>query len=355
MTRARGIVTELHGRPYPVQWRYQGALDAWTKALGGTETWRQWSAPGTTYCAIKRELMCQFECNSLSRGSGESFASVSETHSLFAVPISVNLKYYLHGGTVIAATPALESLLTHSDIDLSLPMSMVAPPYAAQYVYFGEQASRHLKAPNATLPGHMFDGAYCFLTREVRHDASIRWMLELVFVTKRNGRHNGQITLVGETDRGSASVGEWLGEVLGAAEAALVDECREAMHAAVSYVVKLFLYMGLRQARLVEHDDYADALRRATGLGERKRTMLLKRSMSLYNAIVVGPDTLPSQAAFDVTGISVAPHWRRGHFRMQAHGLGRQERKLIFVAPMLIHADRLQGEQPMPKEYCAHA
>ena len=29
-------------------------------------------------------------------------------------------------------------------------------------------------------------------------------------------------------------------------------------------------------------------------------------------------------------------HWRRGHIRRQAHGLGRAERKLIWIEPMLI-------------------
>jgi hypothetical protein len=30
-------VTTLYGRPYPVQFRNQGAIDAWTRALGKTE------------------------------------------------------------------------------------------------------------------------------------------------------------------------------------------------------------------------------------------------------------------------------------------------------------------------------
>jgi hypothetical protein len=40
---------------------------------------------------------------------------------------------------------------------------------------------------------------------------------------------------------------------------------------------------------------------------------------------------------------------------MQPCGPGWQERKLIFVAPVLIHADRLQDEPPAPKAYCADA
>lgn len=94
---------------------------------------------------------------------------------------------------------------------------------------------------------------------------------------------------------------------------------------------------------------------RAKGLGERKRAKLLKRMESLYDAIVVGPETLPAPATSSGAGSGVAPHWRRGHFRMQPHGPGSQERKLIFVAPVLIHAEQLQGGAPAPKAYCADA
>jgi len=40
---------------------------------------------------------------------------------------------------------------------------------------------------------------------------------------------------------------------------------------------------------------------------------------------------------------------------MQPHGPGWQERKLIFVAPVLIHAEQLQGGALAPKGYCADA
>ena len=48
---------------------------------------------------------------------------------------------------VIETTAALETLLTNSDVDLGLPMSMVVPPYQAQYLRFGEVATRNLKVP----------------------------------------------------------------------------------------------------------------------------------------------------------------------------------------------------------------
>ena len=79
-------VTRLCGRPYPVQFRAQGALDAWTRALGNTGLWSV-------------------------AGSGHA-------------------------------------VLANSDVDLSLPMSLVAPPYRAEYLRFGETTMRYLMVPS---------------------------------------------------------------------------------------------------------------------------------------------------------------------------------------------------------------
>ena len=40
---------------------------------------------------------------------------------------------------------------------------------------------------------------------------------------------------------------------------------------------------------------------------------------------------------------------------MQPCGAGKQQHKLIFVAPVLVHAEQLQGEAPTPKLYRAGA
>lgn len=74
----------------------------------------------------------------------------------------------------------------------------------------------------------------------------------------------------------------------------------------------------------------------------------------MYNSIV-GPEALPLTGVEHGSGPGMGPHWRRRHFRMQPFGPGRQERKLIFVAPIPINADKLNGEDPAPKPYRAHA
>lgn len=347
------FVTKLFDRPYPVQFRNQGAIDAWTRALGKTDVWRRWQDPGTLCWRIRQDLMRQLETmHPCSPAEGRLIAQDCER---LAVEASTNLKYHLSQGTVIEATPALESLLTNSDVDLALPMSLVVPPFSAQYLRFGETAMRYLKVPASPTIERVFDGVFCFLTSHAASSipADKEWTLELVFISKLHDSYGGHISLLGDTDRDTTTVGDWLDEVLGTFTAHSAPELRQTMHAAVSYVVRVFLYMALKQARLTRHCEYDDALRRASGLGARKRAKLIQRSASLYDGIVVGPQSLPQSESVGMAGSSVAPHWRRGHFRLQPCGAGHQQRKLIFVAPVLVHADQLQGETPAPKPYRA--
>jgi hypothetical protein len=39
------------------------------------------------------------------------------------------------------------------------------------------------------------------------------------------------------------------------------------------------------------------------------------------------------------------PHWRRGHWKMHAHGPGRGQRKRIFIPPTLVNRKLLCGEE----------
>ena len=348
-------VGRLYGRPYPAQFRNQGALDAWKQALGSGQEWTRWADPEATCWSIRQEI--QQQINGMRAGKQESMEAAARAQvdaRLQAISISANLKYALQKGAIIEATPALETLLLNSDMDLKLPMKMVAPPYVAQYLRFGPEAARHLKVPDSDLPDRLFDGVFCFFTPPSSRDGDgNKWTLELIFISQRQDCFSGHVSLLGDTERDDKPLGEWLNRVLDTEKGRSIETFYKPMYAAVSYVVKVFLYMALRQARSIEHREYDEAMRRIAGLGAKKRARLLQRAESLYNGIHVGPDDLPQDSAVHAGSSTVAPHWRRGHFRMQPCGHGKLERKLIFVAPMLIHASQLQGDIPAPKPYRA--
>jgi hypothetical protein len=312
----RSRVTTLHGRPFPVQFRNQGAFEAWKQALGTGEEWIHWAHPKTTCWEIRQEILWQLNNIRVYRsGSNAPDEQEQSNARMQAVSISANLRYELQNGTIIEVTPALETLLANSDVDLDLPMNMVVPPYCAQYLRFGALAAQHLNVPNSDLPDRIFDGVFCFFTPPSERTAGGPNMcsLELIFINKRQDRFNGHVALRGETPRDNQSLGDWLDGVLDNFPGQSIDAYYKPMHAAVSYVVKVFLYMALRQARTIVRGDYDEAQKRIGGLGVKKRARLLQRMASLYNGILVGPGNLPPAPTASAGGNAVAPHWRRGH------------------------------------------
>lgn len=356
---AKTPVTRLHGLPFPVQFRNQEAIAAWKNALASapvSETkWKSWALPEQTCHEMRNEIEVQLFLASSSQTPWDNSSKREGVARQLALESSTNILFELHKGTLIESTPALESLLVQSDVDLALPMRMVAPPFSAQYVHFGTHLADQLKVPGQNDPEYVFDGAFCFVAIPPGYDlgnAPIR-NIELIFIGKRRDCVCGYLSLGGFYDRDDASVGDWVQGCLARALGTVKGTDLQHLHAAVSYVVKLFLYLALKGARIVQRAEYGEAQLRLNRIGSKKQAKLGRRMSALYDGIVVGPAALPAHSSSASTGHTMPPHWRRGHFRMQPHGRANQERKLIFVAPLLVHADRLDDETPNPRTYRA--
>lgn len=351
-------IGRMHGLPFPVQFRRQGALDTWRTSMSSTpeglSILQDWGWPERTSHEIRKEIhtYLQFYRN---YADTDPEAPMWQTAARYwSLTCSTNLLFELHSGTVIEATPALETLLAHSDIDLAVPMSMVALPFAAQYLRFGPEATRLLPFPMPARPEIVFDGVFCFLSSPPKNTADNErggW-LELIFIGKGGDRFDGHVSLNGWIDQRYTTINEWVIECM-ANSGVGPSHGPGDMRAFVSYVVKVFLYLTLKDARRVRHSEFSDMQRRIKSVGAKKRGKLVQRMASLYDGIVVGPTALALPPSDAKSTTAVTPHWRRGHFRMQAHGPGNQLRKLIFVAPLLVHAERLSEEMPRPRQYLA--
>jgi hypothetical protein len=177
-------VGRLLGCSYPVQFRNQGAFDAWKQALGSGPEWARWADPAASCGSIRHEIQQQLnDMRAGKHGSLEAEAQAQADARMQAISISAKLKYKLQNGAIVETTPALETLLLNSDTDLDLPMKMVASPYPAQYLKFGQEAARHLAVPDSDLPDRLFDGVFCFFTApsNLHGDATAKWTLELFF------------------------------------------------------------------------------------------------------------------------------------------------------------------------------
>jgi hypothetical protein len=77
-----------------------------------------------------------------------------------------------------------------------------------------------------------------------------------------------------------------------------------------------------------------------------KRIGNMKKSKSeLWTPNIIGRKYATKYDPNAETGTHASPrmHWRRGHFRQQACGIGRLEHKIIWIEPMLVNA-KVAGE-----------
>ncbi|MET3115812.1 hypothetical protein AAKU64_000015 [Undibacterium sp. GrIS 1.8] len=350
------MIRELGDLPYPVEFRNSAALEGWQRILNSNESGKallqRWSKPEFTceagMLAVENFL---FSLISLDRsGDAERWRSIVNG---IAIHISSNLLYARRQGTLIETTAALETLLTHADVDQAFPMGMLALPFAAQYLRFGDQAAHSLPCFFEDAEA-VADGVFCFVsnTQESLDTQISAKQLQLIFVIKRHNRHHGFLRLEHPIESPQMLLSDWVRQLADKEKSIKIVDQKQITDL-VNYVAKVFLYLGLKEARHIQINDYSDAQQRMQGIGPKKQAKLGRKITSLYDRIMVGPQGLIATHQYDVSGHAVAPHWRRGHFRMQTHGVGSKERKLIFVAPVLVRADRLKDEQPSPKAYRA--
>ncbi|KVU66024.1 hypothetical protein WK73_28085 [Burkholderia ubonensis] len=100
--------------------------------------------------------------------------------------------------------------------------------------------------------------------------------------------------------------------------------------------IKVMLYLQTAGAVRIDEMRGDDTMARLARVGNRKVSRIERQLASRYNRIIVGPARIEQHA-----GDEMSPHWRSGHLRMQPHGPQNSLRKLIFIAPTLIRADRL--------------
>jgi hypothetical protein len=122
---------------------------------------------------------------------------------------------------------------------------------------------------------------------------------------------------------------------------------------------KVLVYVGLKNARLVQRPQRSMLLSQARQAKGREKDRLLARAHNVVDYIDVGPEQALPQLEPCANGHSdrsMRPHWRRGHYRPQAFGPGRTERRTVWIEPVLVRADRLAGgdEQPPKPDYIVH-
>jgi hypothetical protein len=353
--RASTLAT-LGDLPYPVEFRNQGALEEWRCLFHthdwGQRLWDQWAKAPATCLDCINELCWQVDQSVEPHARRQRPPGWSDAAFVAAVKWAANIHFERKRGALIETTPALDTLLMHSDIDDTLPMHLFSPPFNAQYLRLHRPAAEQFRTTEDRASQRWIDGIFCFVSRPgaANNPNNFVTVIELVIIYVTHAKGISAQLLRGPLTTPDETVTEWSNAILTPQGGQRTPQ-DDALMKLINNMVKVFLYLGLKDARKELDTEYSAALKRLAAVGPKKQAKLQRHLDSLYDRITVGPASTPTIPPRHGTAGIRAPHWRRGHFRAQPCGPARISRKLIFVAPILIHADRLGGPVRPPKVY----
>lgn len=258
------------------------------------------------------------------------------------------LRWRTQGRHLFQTTDALDQMLASTDMGEGIPAHWIRAPYAIQYLQCTESLSSPLQLWHAQSGEHRLEGGYILtgVVPEPLPEAGQRY-LEMVLTGSPLGKRNNtddctsSITLVVPDE--DATMLEVLEHSLAKNDErkGASEEEKRYLRPAIFHMAKILLYLNSNQVLRSEVPERSLMEARLKGLkGGGKRAKLLRQLPRAYDRIIIGPKTRPSPSSGSgETGRRLPAHWRRGHFRHQPFGEGRAQHRLIWIAPLLVHAD----------------
>jgi hypothetical protein len=323
--------------PIPVRYRASGVIESWTIArrLGGANGAKLSAAladPNRPVMQLQNELD-GFVTHCLGEAPfREDERELTELYTQSAI----SQAFWLRKGVLYEPTSALHRLLEASDIASDVPLSLLRLPAPAICIV-PEPAlrDRHdgfeaIMVFEHASPDGWNENSRCLTFCVWPHENSPKLSLPVTFFSV-------------EADGNHISIERIITEL--SAQQCLDEFSMDSWRRVLDYAVKVLLYLSLDVAPVIHERPYSTTPRKPAALGKRKRLEQFEAMEGLYDRYVVGPAVLPEQSEPGASGEGLdrdmRAHWRRGHFRMQAHGPAAAQRKLIFIMPVLVRADRL--------------
>jgi hypothetical protein len=241
--------------------------------------------------------------------------------------------YQVRPHVVIEPTAALQTWLAQTDIGNDVPVSLFQLPESAVYLRFGPEMARVVDPSLWSGIDRPFttSGVYIF---ETMVDGRRDLVFVAVGVTPDHDQELPHLLQVSFTDMNDSLI-EHVGRVKHS-----LPNAKSSAVPLVQMCAKVLLYMQTAGAVRIDELRQHDITSQLARAGKGKRSKLERRLASRYNRIIVGPSEL-----IQIFANEVAPHWRRGHLRMQAHGPKFSLRKLLFIAPTLVRTDKLHANE----------
>jgi hypothetical protein len=332
--------------PVPVRFRASGALRAWLAvfdALPDTgDARRALADPATSPESARGRLIVGLEAH-IRISARDQEVTVPLVRTLLTLSSDL-LAFWLRSGALYEPTLPLGGLLGGIDMSQELPMQLLQPPTRALCIVPPWQ-QQHQCANASAILLFTHDAAsvqapattaFTFLVIRPSADGLMADQLTLP-VKDENATLAATLARAAQATRQDPTSVELAGED--------VDSLVAEWKVVLDYTVKVLLYLNLENAAVRAYQPHTVAPKEWPGLGRRKREAHLAEIEQLYDRYIIGPTSVAEWAGEHAGEVGahgqLSAHWRRGHFRLQVHGPHSALRKVMFIMPTIVRADRL--------------
>lgn len=337
----------LRHLPVPVRFRASGAVRAWLAVFdllpSTMAAHRAIADPAVAPRSACHELMAALDPH-IGIPMRQSQMVVPMVQMLLRTSCDM-LAFWLRPSAIYEPTLPLGGLLGGIDMSQDLPVQLLQPPNRTLCIIPAWQ-QRHLCANASAIMVFTHDAA------AVQSPAT-RTLTVLALRPSADGYDTDELVLPVKSETAT------LAATLARATAATrldpnatglngedLDSVEANWTSVLDYTVKVLLYLNLDDAKLHRTLAYTDAQKEWPGLGRRKRELKTAEVEQLYDRYIVGPTSVAEWAGEHARQLGahgqLSAHWRRGHLRLQAHGPQASLRKLMFIMPTIVRADRLE-------------
>lgn len=280
----------------------------------------------------------------------------TEMGSAFATIIY--LRQLLHPQPQFLIEDELLQLLEQTDIADDIPISMLQLPYPRCYIEFGRSRTTAERVPNVETGLHVLEGVYVESGEHHTHGPGVY----AIFTGSPLGRDHAlddatdSIFLpTSDPDRTLKAALEWA--YARSQEVAKALNLRQSPHeylepsfSCLKLLLKVLLYLGLPEARKTLRAERAEFKRQVDAKkNPAKRAKAEKQMRMLSDYILVSAPPPRTENLTEHAGHTVKAHWRRGHYRLQAHGPQYSLRKVLFIQPVLVGSLAAGEAKPAPQ------
>lgn len=291
------------------------------------------------------QLLDQHQLRQLGRIFDIAAMAPGSTELGGAMATMVGIRHVVSPYRIFRLDDDLVELLGVTDMAEDVPVEFLKLPFPRCYVELGTRRDISAYVPNDVSGDHVLEGAYFETGVHPARGNGTYILMTGSPLNKANCMDDATHAVFLSTEDPTQSLSQAMADAFASAVSQSVEGGYRVPQKAnfdqallnLQWLLKALLYIGLPEARKTLALERTDLQKQLASLkSPGKKAKLSRRIAHAQDVVWVHAPPVQSEPGAQAAGSSMASHWRRGHYRRQAHGPSYSQRRLIFIAPVRV-------------------